>query len=517
MQAARWVLLTLLVVTVSPVRTRAQCTKDTDCMGDRICVDGKCQAAAPTACRVDVDCPGEQVCEKGRCVNGAGPDRVEQGAATTTSGVEEAPEYDPRKVPAVCQGPGYRVATIPGATKVAATQAAEVCRLAVVGSVDTILSLSRSPAVPSLEQAVAAVAQVAVQAGQQQGSAIETDTLSAAVSGFAGQGVALMGRTDPAKPPRTVLLLLVTAGRATYLLSVDGPMDASAALLEWLKFLIAATALDPAAPAPPAPKVARPTLQIPSDFELRRDEGLGLQWELFAGSQLEDHSQDGKTHLAFVHPTLPGLGFEVVYTMAAHAPAKVASETLKSLKQDFAAQGATFKARSTSRKVAGRAAHGFVVEKLTLPQQEPSYRETLIVNHGDLLLIATVVAADPDAATAHRALGVLLDRVRFFPPVVNYNAVLQGRFDYLGNKADNEVLTFDGDGGVERYFAAASHMMPNGSFLQGSGSTSVGTYTVQGRQVTLNVGEYTWTCDLLLSRDGMAYKLDCGGYYYVRP
>ncbi|MFH1811043.1 MAG: dickkopf-related protein [Pseudomonadota bacterium] len=494
-----------------PAALRAQCTKDTDCKGDRLCVDGKCQAAERGGCRADVDCPGEQVCEKGRCQDTPGIDG--QSAAP---GDDDRPVYDPAKAPTACQGPGYRVASIPGARKLGTTQPAEVCRFIVEDSADTTLSLTRSAAVPSLEQAVAALGQLATQAGQRQGSAIETDTLSAEVSGFAGQGVALIGRTDPSKPPRVVLMLLVTAGPATYLLSVDGPKDSTAAVLDWLKLFIAATTLDPKAPAPTAPAVARPVLRIPAQFEPRRVEELGLQWEVFAGSQVEDRSQDGKTHLAFVHPSLPGVGFEVVYTMAAFAPAKVASETLKSLKQDLTAQGATFKARSSSRKVAGRKAHGFVFEKLALPQQEPGYRETLLVNHGDLLFIATVVSLDQDKAIAHRALGALLDRVRFFAPVINYNTLLRGRYDYLGNKADNEVLTFDGDGGVERYFAAASHMMPNGTFFQSSGRTTEGSYSVRDGQVTLDVGEYSWTCDLVFAQDRSVLKLDCGGYWYIR-
>jgi hypothetical protein len=47
------VLVTLLVATFSPALARAQCTKDTDCKGDRICVDGACAspAASPAPAR----------------------------------------------------------------------------------------------------------------------------------------------------------------------------------------------------------------------------------------------------------------------------------------------------------------------------------------------------------------------------------------------------------------------------------------------------------------------------------
>jgi hypothetical protein len=48
----------------------AQCTKDTDCKGDRICVDGKCVESSPQKppCSRDIDCQGDSICDHGRCV-----------------------------------------------------------------------------------------------------------------------------------------------------------------------------------------------------------------------------------------------------------------------------------------------------------------------------------------------------------------------------------------------------------------------------------------------------------------
>jgi hypothetical protein len=46
------------------------CGKDTDCKGDRICVDARCvepQARTVEECGKDTDCPGDLVCRRGRC------------------------------------------------------------------------------------------------------------------------------------------------------------------------------------------------------------------------------------------------------------------------------------------------------------------------------------------------------------------------------------------------------------------------------------------------------------------
>lgn len=48
----------------------AQCSKDTDCKGTRVCEKGECvePATAAGACTRDVDCAGDDVCERGRCI-----------------------------------------------------------------------------------------------------------------------------------------------------------------------------------------------------------------------------------------------------------------------------------------------------------------------------------------------------------------------------------------------------------------------------------------------------------------
>lgn len=44
------------------------CTKDTDCKGDRICVDGEC-TNPERGCSTDMDCPGDKICLDKRCVS----------------------------------------------------------------------------------------------------------------------------------------------------------------------------------------------------------------------------------------------------------------------------------------------------------------------------------------------------------------------------------------------------------------------------------------------------------------
>lgn len=51
-------------------QTFAQCTKDIDCKGDRVCVNGKCQESLKQKppCTRDVDCQGDSLCDHGRCI-----------------------------------------------------------------------------------------------------------------------------------------------------------------------------------------------------------------------------------------------------------------------------------------------------------------------------------------------------------------------------------------------------------------------------------------------------------------
>lgn len=73
------------------------CTKDTDCKGDRICIEQRCvdPPAAPARCSSDKDCPGDEICEDNVCadpsVPGGGPSPsgpTSRGASTPTKRVE---------------------------------------------------------------------------------------------------------------------------------------------------------------------------------------------------------------------------------------------------------------------------------------------------------------------------------------------------------------------------------------------------------------------------------------------
>jgi hypothetical protein len=68
---------TLIAISLFFHAGAAQCTKDIDCKGDRICISGKCveppvpekpsSSHSPSPCTKDTDCPGTQVCSNGVC------------------------------------------------------------------------------------------------------------------------------------------------------------------------------------------------------------------------------------------------------------------------------------------------------------------------------------------------------------------------------------------------------------------------------------------------------------------
>jgi hypothetical protein len=62
----------VFILCLGPAKTYPQCTKDTECKGARICVNGECVDAppgspAPKPCANDVECPGNTICENGIC------------------------------------------------------------------------------------------------------------------------------------------------------------------------------------------------------------------------------------------------------------------------------------------------------------------------------------------------------------------------------------------------------------------------------------------------------------------
>jgi hypothetical protein len=77
------------------------CEKDTDCKGERVCVQGQCVAQGPQACQKDSDCPGDQVCERGGC--------SKQG----TSSPLAAPSPPATAAPAASPPPAYPAGSQP--------------------------------------------------------------------------------------------------------------------------------------------------------------------------------------------------------------------------------------------------------------------------------------------------------------------------------------------------------------------------------------------------------------------
>jgi hypothetical protein len=61
--------LAFLVLTCAGNAAYAQCAKDTDCKGGRVCIEGRC--STPTPCQQDADCTGGLSCQNGLCLPGA--------------------------------------------------------------------------------------------------------------------------------------------------------------------------------------------------------------------------------------------------------------------------------------------------------------------------------------------------------------------------------------------------------------------------------------------------------------
>jgi hypothetical protein len=62
----------VFILCLASTKAHSQCTKDTQCKGNRICVNGECVNAPPPpkpkSCVKDMECPGNQICQDGICM-----------------------------------------------------------------------------------------------------------------------------------------------------------------------------------------------------------------------------------------------------------------------------------------------------------------------------------------------------------------------------------------------------------------------------------------------------------------
>ena len=93
------------------------CQSDSDCKGDRVCVDGACTAPLPMACQADVDCPNDQICEEGRCAGTAAPTPAPEPPPPPLPepALEDAPAESGEEAPPLAAGTGGLELTSPRA------------------------------------------------------------------------------------------------------------------------------------------------------------------------------------------------------------------------------------------------------------------------------------------------------------------------------------------------------------------------------------------------------------------
>jgi hypothetical protein len=111
MKTAGWMIAGFVTAFVSAPRlARAGCENDTQCKGDRICVEGRCVDAAPAKCTRDTDCSGNLVCTAGHCAGPSAPSAPAPAPAAAPAsapapfvinvgaqqGVQPGPYYAPR-------------------------------------------------------------------------------------------------------------------------------------------------------------------------------------------------------------------------------------------------------------------------------------------------------------------------------------------------------------------------------------------------------------------------------------
>src|SRR5437870_12605922 len=80
----------LLLLALAAVEARADCDRDADCKGGKVCVANKC--VERKYCMRDKDCPGDQVCDRNACVSpgGAAPAPSTGGTYRGASREQEA-------------------------------------------------------------------------------------------------------------------------------------------------------------------------------------------------------------------------------------------------------------------------------------------------------------------------------------------------------------------------------------------------------------------------------------------
>ncbi len=87
--------LIVIVIFISAAHIQGQCTKDTDCKGDRICVDGECifppETVEDNTCAKDIDCEGDMICVDGKCVE---PEE-KQNTSAPVEPAQQQPEIQP--------------------------------------------------------------------------------------------------------------------------------------------------------------------------------------------------------------------------------------------------------------------------------------------------------------------------------------------------------------------------------------------------------------------------------------
>jgi hypothetical protein len=101
---ARWsAAATAILVGAFASPARADCTKDTDCKGDRVCEQGRCvfPTSAPGDCTKDTDCKGDRVCVRGEC---RAPSPDSSAPAPAPASPAPSPKVTPPPSPPVDHG-----------------------------------------------------------------------------------------------------------------------------------------------------------------------------------------------------------------------------------------------------------------------------------------------------------------------------------------------------------------------------------------------------------------------------